>query len=278
MLAWRDLDDPEAGGSERHAHQVASLWAGAGLDVTLRTSAAAGHPSPVRARRLPRGAQGRPLRRVPPQRARAGSCGRRGRPDGLVEIWNGMPFFSPLWARCPRIVFLHHVHAEMWQMVLRPLASPGPARSSSAGWRPPLYRRHAHRHPVGVVAPARSSTMLGLRRRRVSVVPPGVDPRFSPGGGRAADPLVVAVGRLVPVKRFDLLIDALVDVRRHGSRPAGGDRGRGLRAARARGPVAGRRRRRMDRASRAPGRRRPARRSTGGPGCWPARRSARGGG
>ena len=27
ILAWRDLDDPEAGGSELHASHVASLWA-----------------------------------------------------------------------------------------------------------------------------------------------------------------------------------------------------------------------------------------------------------
>ena len=40
--------------------------------------------------------------------------------DALVEIWNGMPFVSPLWYRGPRIVFLHHVHAEMWGMVLPP--------------------------------------------------------------------------------------------------------------------------------------------------------------
>ena len=40
--------------------------------------------------------------------------------DALVEIWNGMPFLSPLWYRGPRIVFLHHVHAEMWGMVLPP--------------------------------------------------------------------------------------------------------------------------------------------------------------
>jgi len=38
---------------------------------------------------------------------------------------------------------------------------------------------------------------------------------FTPGGKRSAEPLVVAVGRLVPVKRFDLLIDALALVRRH---------------------------------------------------------------
>src|SRR5271167_2687983 len=44
FVAWRDLDDPEAGGSELHAHHVASMWAEAGLDVTFRTSAVQGAP------------------------------------------------------------------------------------------------------------------------------------------------------------------------------------------------------------------------------------------
>ena len=55
--------------------------------------------------------------------------------------------------------------------------------------------------------------MLGLQPERVSVVPPGVDPRFGPAGVRDRDPLVVAVGRLVPVKRFGSLVDALVQLR-----------------------------------------------------------------
>jgi glycosyltransferase involved in cell wall biosynthesis len=46
------------------------------------------------------------------------------------------------------------------------------------------------------------------------VVPPGLDPSFSPGGTRSVTPLVVAVGRLVPVKRFDALIDTLALVRK----------------------------------------------------------------
>jgi hypothetical protein len=48
ILMWRDLDDPEAGGSELHAHEIASRWASAGLDVTLRTSFAADHPPVTR--------------------------------------------------------------------------------------------------------------------------------------------------------------------------------------------------------------------------------------
>jgi glycosyltransferase involved in cell wall biosynthesis len=50
----------------------------------------------------------------------------------------------------------------------------------------------------------------------VSVVPPGIDAKFSPAGptpedrlaAKSVHPLVVAVGRLVPVKQFDRLISA----------------------------------------------------------------------
>ncbi|HLN42517.1 MAG TPA: glycosyltransferase family 4 protein [Acidimicrobiales bacterium] len=211
MLAWRDLDDPEAGGSERHAHHVASRWADAGLDVTMRTSVASGHRSRTERDGYHVLRKGKRYS-VFPRSALSGVAGRGGRPDGLVEIWNGMPFFSPLWARCPRITFLHHVHAEMWQMTLRPWH----ARAGAFVERrvaPPLYRG------TRVVTLSESSrreivSMLGLRSSRVSVVRPGIDDLFAPGGSRSPSPLVVAVGRLVPVKRFDLLIDALAHVRR----------------------------------------------------------------
>jgi glycosyltransferase involved in cell wall biosynthesis len=132
--------------------------------------------------------------------------------DALVEIWNGMPFFSPLWYRGPRVVFLHHVHADMWGMVLPPtLAKMGNAVESRLA--PPLYRSSR------IVTLSESSRdeivdLLAMRPERVSVAPPGVDPRFSPGGQRSRTPLVVAVGRLVPVKRFDSLLRSLAEVKR----------------------------------------------------------------
>ena len=54
---------------------------------------------------------------------------------------------------------------------------------------------------------------LHFKAKRIHVVPPGIDPRFSPGGQKSPTPLVVAVGRLVPVKRFGLLIDALAQIK-----------------------------------------------------------------
>ena len=210
MLAWRDLDDPEAGGSELHASTIAAHWAEAGLDVTMRTSYAAGHPQIVwrDGYRVIRKA-GRYL--VFPRAAFSEVMGWHGATDGLVEIWNGMPFFSPLWSRVPAIVFLHHVHAEMWDMVLPPrLARLGRLIESSLA--PPLYRRT----PIVTLSSSSKQELvhdLGFKPDRVTVVAPGIDPSFSPGGERSPTPLVVAAGRLVPVKRYDLLMDVLTKVR-----------------------------------------------------------------
>src|ERR1035437_2103025 len=42
LLAWRDIDDAEAGGSELHAHEVATRWAAAGTAAGLGTPSCAG--------------------------------------------------------------------------------------------------------------------------------------------------------------------------------------------------------------------------------------------
>ncbi len=210
-LAWRDFDDPEAGGSELHAHRVLSAWAAAGLDVSLTTSSVPGGRMVVRRDGY------RVVRRsgrysVFPRSMASGALGRIGSGDGLVEIWNGMPFLSPLWSRCPSIVFLHHVHAEMWRMVLpRGLAEVG--HTIEHRLAPPVYRSS---RLVTLSSSSRDDIVRRLRIRpdRVSVVPPGVEARFSPGGERSPAPLVVAVGRLVPVKQFGALVDALVELRR----------------------------------------------------------------
>ena len=67
-------------------------------------------------------------------------------------------------------------------------------------------------HAVGVVA-TEIIDDLGFPADRITVVPPGIDPRFTPG--RAPAPRArssSAVGRLMPVKRFDELIRACAEV------------------------------------------------------------------
>lgn len=210
VLAWRDLDDPDAGGSEVHADHVMRRWAAAGLDVLHRTSAARGRP-PTASRNgyevVRRGGR----MSVFPRTAVAESMRQMGPYDALVEVWNGVPWLSPVWARCPRITFVHHVHGPMWDQVLPPPFS-SIGRHVESRLAPPLYRR------TQVVTPSASTRdeliALGFRPQRVTAVENGIDEDFSPGGARAELPTIVSVARMAPVKRHQLLVDAAVEARR----------------------------------------------------------------
>ncbi|HXW35702.1 MAG TPA: glycosyltransferase family 4 protein [Acidimicrobiales bacterium] len=215
FVAWRDLDDPEAGGSELHAHRIATQWAAAGIDVTVRTSSVVGQAELLERDGYTAVRRGGRYR-VFPMVAREGFTMSARRGEGLVEIWNGMPFFSPLWYRGPRLVFLHHVHAEMWGMVL-PAWMARLGESIERSVAPLLYRKST------IVTLSESSrteivSLLGLDAERIKVVPPGVEERFAQfppaEDAKSEAPLVVAVGRLVPVKRFDFLIEALAQARK----------------------------------------------------------------
>ena len=210
VLAWRDLDDPDAGGSEVHADEFMRRWAAAGLDITHRTSEAVGQPSTSTRngyRVIRRGSR----YSVFPRAVGSEWIRRMGAYDALVEVWNGVPWMSPLWCRKPRITFLHHVHGPMWDQLLpRPLAGVG--RALEARFAPPFYRRSLTLTP----SDATRDDLLGLgfRSDRVVAVNNGVDPMFQTGGERSASPLVLCVGRLAPVKRQDELIEAAVIARR----------------------------------------------------------------
>jgi len=209
VLAWRDLDDPDAGGSELHADQFMRRWAAAGLCVTHRTSAAAGHPAEAVRHGyavIRRGSR----YSVFPRTVLAEITRRMGPYDALVEVWNGVPWFSPVWCRRPRITVLHHVHGPMWDQIM-PAPFAGAGRALEARLAPPFYRR------TQVVTPSDATRdellALGFRPERVVAVPNGVGEQFAPGGERSSEPLVVAVGRFAPVKRFDELVRAAVRAR-----------------------------------------------------------------
>jgi glycosyltransferase involved in cell wall biosynthesis len=213
LFAWRDLDDAEAGGSERHANRVASLWAEAGLDVLMRTSTAQGHRHYPRVHREGYDVVRRSGRYfVFPHVIASESLQRYGRADAVVDIWNGVPFLTPLWFRGPRVAWLHHVHRDMWEQVLTPrFARMGKFFESRVA--PRFYRR------TPIVTCSTSSRdevvkLLHLPPANVTVASPGIDAHYTPGDERSPHPLVVAVGRLMPPKGHAQLIRVCDEVRR----------------------------------------------------------------
>jgi glycosyltransferase involved in cell wall biosynthesis len=209
IVTWRDLDDPLAGGSELHINELVKRWAASGLEITLRTGAVKGEATVVERdgyRVIRKGGRLTGLVRTPVSELLA----RQGPRDGLVEVWHGINFLSPLWARGPRVAFAHHVHGDQFRYVL-----PGPAARAAEVLEtkisPWLYRTT----PIATLSPSNRNELvaLGHAADNVHVVPPGVDPACRPGGARSPHPLVVVVGRLMPQKRVDLVADALAPLR-----------------------------------------------------------------
>lgn len=210
VLAWRDLDDVDAGGSEVHADHFMRRWADRGMEVLHRTSGAVGLPATATRNGYAVVRRGSRFD-VFPRTIASELAGRMGTYDALVEIWNGVPWLSPLWCRKPRLTLLHHVHGPMWDQVL-----PGPfahgGRLVESRLAPPLYRRGLTVTPSD--ATREELLELGFRPDRVLAFPNGVDEFFVPGDTKTDYPSLIAVGRLAPVKRFELVIDAAIEARR----------------------------------------------------------------
>jgi len=210
ILQWRDLDDPDAGGSEVHSHNIAEIWAAKGLNVTFRTSAVekslksisrSGYTS------IRSGGRFGVFLTAP----LAVLTRRFGRFDALVEVWNGVPFMTPLLTRGPNMAFLHHEHGPLWDVALpRPLAGFG--RSLERNIFPYFYRST----PIVTLSnSSRSelSSVLGFTEEGIHVVEPGVSPAFHSSMNKSEFPLVVVTGRLSPYKQIDRVINIVDKVR-----------------------------------------------------------------
>jgi glycosyltransferase involved in cell wall biosynthesis len=198
-VSWRDLAHPQAGGSEVLIDRLAAGAAARGHEVTLL----AGGPVAPRAYRVVDiGGTFTQYVRAP------GAYLRHARgADVLIDVENGIPYFSPLWRRKPVVCLVHHVHRDQWHMRF-----PGPV--ARAGWwmervaMPHLYRTYL------AVSPSTATSLqdIGVPADRISVLPEGVD--IPPLAARPApEPRFLVLGRLVPHKRVDLVLRAWEHVR-----------------------------------------------------------------
>ncbi|MBJ7355929.1 glycosyltransferase family 4 protein [Nocardioides sp.] len=209
FLSWRDTRHPEGGGAEKYLEMVAAGLVELGARVTIFTAAhpAAPPDETVDGIRFVRrgGRFGVYLRGM-----LALLRGSLGTPDVVVDVLNGLPFWSRLVTRAPVVVLVHHVHREQW-----PVAVPG--RLSSVGWwlesrlAPFVYRRDQY---VAVSRATRTELRsLGVRGPRIAVVHNGSERAVPVSGGKAPVPTLAVVGRLVPHKQVEHAIDTALALR-----------------------------------------------------------------
>ena len=128
FLSWRDTRHPEGGGAEKYLEMVATGLVGLGATVTVFCAA---HPAAPPDEEV---AGVRYVRRggrltVYLRGMLALLRGSLGSPDVVVDVQNGLPFWSRLVTRTPVVVLVHHVHREQW-----PVAIPARSAPSAGGW------------------------------------------------------------------------------------------------------------------------------------------------
>jgi glycosyltransferase involved in cell wall biosynthesis len=209
FLSWRDTHNPEGGGAERYLEKMAAGFVERGCRVTIFCAAHAAAPPDEVVDGIRFVRRGSKLS-VYAHGMWALARGTFGSVDLVVDVQNGLPFFSRLVTRKPVIVLVHHVHREQWPVVY----SGAVAR---VGWwierrlSPWLYR---HCQYIAVSRATRSELrQLGVRGQRVAVVHNGTDPVVHVDPGKATTPTVSVVGRLVPHKQVEHAIDAVLALR-----------------------------------------------------------------
>jgi glycosyltransferase involved in cell wall biosynthesis len=212
VLNWRDTGHPLGGGSETYVENLAEQLVARGHRVTVVCARYAGATRLELRRGVTFIRLGGRLS-VYPLAAMLyvvggvglGALSRRrlGRPDVIIDVGNGMPFLSPLYARIPVIVLVHQSHQELWPLVMGP-------RLAKLGWwveswlAPRIYRRCQY---VTVSEASRADLVaLGIGEPRISVIHNGTPPATGAPTPRDENPSLVVLCRLVPHKRVELAL------------------------------------------------------------------------
>jgi glycosyltransferase involved in cell wall biosynthesis/SAM-dependent methyltransferase len=196
-VSWRDLANPSAGGAEVLMDRLLQSFAERGHEVSL----VCGGPVAERKYEVVNagGTYGQYL--IAPV-----ICSTRfSQSDVLIDVENGLPFFSPLWRRRASICLVHHVHTDQWHDRF-PTAVARACQAVERHVMPVVYRNRIF------VAISKSTAAalrdIGVPEDHIRTIESGVDLPAISGVKRSEDPLFISLNRLVPHKRIDLLLRA----------------------------------------------------------------------
>ena len=208
ILNWRDTRHILAGGAENYVYELARHWTKAGHRVTVFC-----------------GNDGRSPRNEIIDGVEIIRRGGfyfvyfwaflyywlqfRGKYDVIIDSQNGVPFFTPLYAKEPIYSLMHHVHQKVfWHSLPKHLAFIASVLEKHI--MPLAYRN------TKFITVSESSKQamkdLGLGRTGIEIVYPGIDLASLVPGDKSKTPTVLYLGRLKAYKSIAVLIRAFASV------------------------------------------------------------------
>ena len=206
VLNWRDRTHPRSGGAENYVYHLAQHWIENGIEIGWLTQRPRGGKSHEFIKGIEYFRIGGPISQyilVPFKYLTS----LRGRYDVILDCENGIPFFSPLFSRLPKVLLVHHVHQEIFRREL-----PTPLRQLAMALEGKLMPIVYQRCEVVAVANQVKEDLVGIGfdAEAITVVKNGVHlPRKFSTSLRSESPSLLCLGRLVPQKSVDVLIRAV---------------------------------------------------------------------
>jgi glycosyltransferase involved in cell wall biosynthesis/O-antigen/teichoic acid export membrane protein len=209
LLTDRDWTHPQGGGTGTNLYGQVSRWVAWGHRVTV---IAGSYPG---AEEVSRPHERLEIHRMGGRmtvfgRAALASLRGVGRDaDVVLEVVNGIAFFTPLWwwlRRTPRVTLVHHVHQDHY------VAEMGFAGRLAAFFaeRLPLSTLYRH-HPFLTISDSarRDMMALGIPSENIHVAYLGVEPDSFVPTRREERPTLLYLGRIKQYKRLEILLDVL---------------------------------------------------------------------
>ena len=190
-LSWRDIKNPESGGAEKVAIEVASRFVRDGTNVTIFTSSFKDAKSHEILRKVKIIRQGNHL-----------TCRlfaffyylkNQKHIDLVIDEINTIPFLTPFYARKKSVVLIHQLAKEYWWAeTFFPLNLIGYLAE-------PIYLRFYQDLPTITISNSTKKDLDKLRFRNIQIVRKGLD--FKPQLTEKKANVIIFIGRLTRAKR-----------------------------------------------------------------------------
>ncbi len=210
VFNWKDIKHPYAGGAEVNIHEQAKRWVKSGHKVVQFS---------------PKFRGAKPFEVIDGVEIFRGGgrfsvyiiaffyylfCLRK-QCDVIIDIENGIPFFTPLFSRKPKVCIMHHVHQDVFFRELPFCIAWVPLLLERYGLR--IFYRNTKFIAVSETTRGNMVRMLGINLANIDVVYNGLNHKdFITNVAKTKNPSIIYFGRLMKYKRIDLLVDIFAAV------------------------------------------------------------------